>query len=162
MRYPKTKPCRHWREEFPAGPFTFLVSSYNALHSNCMKAQSDLDPSFGVYLDELWDDVYTSYPKIVVHWPDNGVIGLPELNQLISKIEFLLIQGLIIDIACVLGHGRTGTFLACLLVELEGMNATEAIVAVRDRYCAYAVETTEGENLIAAYAKSREGPKSLN
>ncbi len=154
--------CLHWREEFKIGPHIVLVSSYTALNSKFKKAESSLEPQFGIYLDESWESIPTSYPKIVIHWPDTGVIGLPELKQLVSKTKSLLTKGMVIDIACIMGHGRTGTLLACLLVELEGMAAAEAVSAVRNRHCECAVEFAPQEKLVAAYAISRQKSKPLN
>ncbi len=146
--------CLHWREEFKAGNYTLLVSSYVALDSKFKKARSSLEPQFGVYLDNIWDEVTTPYPKTVIDWPDTGAIELDELNQLVSEIKSMLKQGMVIDIACIMGHGRTGTLLACLLVELEGMGAAQAVTAVRSRHCECAVEFAAQERLVKRFASS--------
>lgn len=62
---------------------------------------------------------------------------------------------------CVGSHGRTGTFLACLIAILEP-ETTDPIAAVRERHCEKAVETREqvafifslrGEVLPSVYEK---------
>jgi hypothetical protein len=151
------KTCLHWREEFKIGPYIFLVSSEYALTSKLCKAQSKLEPQFGVYLSEIWEGIPLSYPAIIIRWPDYGAIELKALNKIISTIKEKLTQGLIIDVACILGHGRTGTLLACLLVEFEGISAEAAILEVRTRHCEYAIECLDQEELIAEFATSKLG-----
>lgn len=47
-----------------------------------------------------------------------------------------------VEVACLGGHGRTGTALACLAV-LDGIGPDEAVGYVRRHYRAAAVETPE-------------------
>ena len=150
------KTCLHWREEFKIGPYIFLVSSQYAMTSKRRKAKSKLEPQFGVYLSEIWEGIPLSYPALIIRWPDYGAIELKQLNKLMSKIKEKLDQGLTIDIACIMGHGRTGTLLACLLVELEGMSAEDAIREVRTRHCEYAIECLDQEELIEEFANTRK------
>lgn len=59
-----------------------------------------------------------------------------------------------IVIACVGGHGRTGTALASLLIAGVGLSAPEAIAAVRARHCAEAIETVGQEKYLYRLAAS--------
>jgi hypothetical protein len=62
-------------------------------------------------------------------------------------------------IACVGGHGRTGTALACLLV-VDGMAAEDAIKTVREKHCTKAIETIPQEQYIKRLAADKEGRRS--
>ncbi len=86
------------------------------------------------------------YTTLCVDWPDGGIIPLPLLHGLIgiAKTQRRLAVG------CVGGHGRTGTFLACLYVAY-GMRPKVAIGRVRGLYCPDAIETRAQENLVAQY-----------
>ena len=56
------------------------------------------------------------------------------------------------------GHGRTGTMLACLLVEVEGLAPDEAIKQARQRYCSRVVESEAQIETVYRYA-GLEPPK---
>lgn len=62
-------------------------------------------------------------------------------------------------VACVGGHGRTGTALACLLVA-DGMTADDAIKVVREKHCSKAIETIAQEQYIKRLAADREGRRT--
>lgn len=70
-----------------------------------------------------------------------GVIPVARLQILTTDIAAQMKDGALVEIACLGGHGRTGTLLAALLANIEGRGATEAILAVRQRYCEHAIET---------------------
>jgi hypothetical protein len=130
----------HWRNEVRIGPYTLLASSYIGLHNRRRKAGSALIPTLGIYLDEGWEGVETAYPKQMVEWPDCGVIEMPLLKSVVGSMRKALAAGEIIDVACLLGHGRTGTLLARLLVDIEELPPDAAISELLRRYCSYAVE----------------------
>jgi len=109
-------------------------------------------PTWGCYLDEDWTKVKTDYSKIVIPWPDCGAINLSMLKSLVQTVREKLEAGETIDIACLLGHGRTGTLLACLLVDIEGLAPDAAISEVRHRHCEHAVEFEEQEELVRSYS----------
>ena len=145
------KPCNHWRTEFKVGRYTVLASSYLALSNKNRVPRSSLLPSWGVYLDEGWKNVATSYPKLMIPWPDWGAIPLAQAVKLVQNIESKLQAGAVVEIGCYLGHGRTGTLLACLLVKLEKLKPGESIAEVRRRYCQLAIEVPEQVELIHEY-----------
>ena len=141
----------HWRNEVRIGPFTLLASSYVGLHNRRRKAGSSLTPTLGIYLDEDWQGVETGYPKHMVEWPDCGVIEMPLLKSVVGSMRKALAAGEIIDVACLLGHGRTGTLLACLLVDIEELLPDAAILELRRRYCSYAVEYDIQRDLVCRF-----------
>jgi protein-tyrosine phosphatase len=62
-----------------------------------------------------------------------------------------VLGGKVVEVGCFGGHGRTGTLLALIIGEVEGLNAPEAIKAIRTRYCDKAVETYDQVEGIARY-----------
>ena len=50
-------------------------------------------------------------------------------------------RGETVEVGCIGGHGRTGTFLAALLAKVEGIGAAAAINKLRDIYCDRVVES---------------------
>lgn len=61
-------------------------------------------------------------------------------------------------VCCVGSHGRTGTALACLLVA-SGMDPELAIITVRQKHCARAIETPEQERYIRQLRKGQKPAK---
>ncbi len=84
----------------------------------------------------------------MVAWPDMGVIPADRLRAVAADIAAHMEDGATVEIACLGGHGRTGTLLAALIANIEGCGATEAILAVRQRYCEHAIETPAQIGLI--------------
>ena len=54
------------------------------------------------------------------------------------------------SIHCFMGKGRTGTILACYLIETEGLSAADAIIETRRRRKG-SIETEEQEQTIRDY-----------
>lgn len=88
-----------------------------------------------------------AYPDVVtLNWPDMTApshIGIRFWSRLLEMLPQSTC------VACVGGHGRTGTALASLLVA-DGMDPEKAIVEVRTKHCRKAIETPAQE----AYIKS--------
>ncbi len=149
----------HWRQKVNIGHYTLLTSSYDGLvfGSSNFNNKADIDPvpDFGICLANLWSNQVTSYPKTVIDWPDEGMIDIPLFEKTVDSILKLLESGKKVDIAGCRGHGRTGTVLACLLIELEHLGPDSAIKTIRDRYCEFAVETPEQEQLVAIYYQNK-------
>ena len=149
----------HWRQKVDIGHYTLSVSSYDGLvfGSNKFNNKVDVDPvpDFGICLANLWSNQATSYPKTVIDWPDEGMIDIPLFEKTVDSILKLLESGKKIDIAGCRGHGRTGTVLACLLIEVEHLGPDSAIKTIHERYCDFALETPEQEQLVAIYYQNK-------
>jgi len=127
-------------------------------------------PKLGVYLSSMWKDMFTQpdvygelqffepaqllYPVIVLPVPDGSTTNARTLGWLVSGIVANLDAGNHVEIACVGGHGRTGTLMACVVGRVEALTAKEAILAVRARYCESAVETLSQGLSIAKFLDS--------
>ena len=123
----------------------------------------------GCYLDDAWMKarvMFTSdfrpdnnfsqvfkendYPYIIVNWSDMGVVPLTDFSEIVAWCMTQIKHGEKLDIACVGGHGRTGTLLAGILV-FQNYTADEAIDKVRKEHCNRAIETVAQEQLIKQY-----------
>jgi len=61
-------------------------------------------------------------------------------------------EGKRVEVACIGGHGRTGTVLACMAV-LAGVPANEAVRWVRNQYCERAVQEPSQEYWMERFAE---------
>jgi len=61
-----------------------------------------------------------------------------------------------VGVHCIMGHGRTGTMLACYLVSKEGYSAEEAIAEVRRRR-KNSIETKTQEKAVIEFERSLKG-----
>jgi protein-tyrosine phosphatase len=93
------------------------------------KAESEKKP-------DVW-----RWPFVLVGWPDRGVIATEVAVDIVQYMLAQLKAGLVIDTGCAGAHGRTGTLLAMLLIEAEGLDPEAAIIAVRQRHCHKAIES---------------------
>lgn len=124
--------CQHTEHAvtFPDGT-TILASGWLA------RAASAWRPDFGVYLDASWAP---DWPHVMLDWPDFGVprdtqVAVEAIRAAFERAR----RGETVEIACVGGHGRTGTVLACMAV-LAGVPVEEAVAWVRSTYCVRAVQ----------------------
>jgi len=76
-----------------------------------------------------------------------------QLDEGVAAIADALAAGKRVAVHCHGGLGRTGTLLACYLVQ-QGMSPTEAIARVREVRPG-SVETREQETAVAEYAERR-------
>jgi hypothetical protein len=125
-------------------------------------------PTAGVYLDDGWlqgrlatntgSEVDVASPaSLYIGWPDFGVIGVNMLSEAIEWVlPYLHNKSSIIEIACMGGHGRTGTFVAALMIR-EGWAVVDAMEYIRGGYCAKAIESPAQENLLTAYSNLLTG-----
>ena len=94
-------------------------------------------PDFGLYLDPQWTPIW---PATLLDWPDFGVPSQPAVAVAEIKSAFERARaGQRVEVACVGGHGRTGTVLACMAV-LAGVAVPDAVEWVRWTYCRRAVQ----------------------
>lgn len=108
----------------------------------------DSPPTFGLYLDHLWDP---PWPHTHVAWPDFGVPADGDgLRIALADLLDRSRRGEAVEVGCLGGHGRTGTALACLAV-LTGVAPDEAVAWVRSNYCPKAVETDEQQTFVSRF-----------
>lgn len=144
--------CHHLREPVKIGRFVVTCSSGNLQGRN-----TGPYPDFGVYLDSGWRTIVAGhYPTIIVNWPDIQAITLKHLGYLVDFCLKRMRQGMVIDIGCLAGHGRTGTLLASLIARVEHLDGATALREARRRYCIYACETRDQRELVINYAKRYE------
>jgi hypothetical protein len=93
-------------------------------------------------------------PTIFLDWPDMGVLEIEDLKPVVSYLANVIDIG--VEIGCMGGHGRTGTLMALIMVQL-GCKAEEAIKTIRKDYCNRAIETQCQEDLIKAFAEEVQG-----
>ena len=125
-------------------------------------------PTAGIYLDDGWlsgrlatntgTEVDMSAPaSLYVGWPDFGVVELNMLSEAIEwTLPYLHNKSSITEIACMGGHGRTGTFVTALMIR-EGWAASDAMAYIRGGYCNKAVESKSQEDLLTAYSNLLTG-----
>ena len=165
------QPCNHHMVPFmfeatgEKDSYTVHLTGSSGLKSTPTVAEL---PTVGVYLDDGWfqgrlasntsHDLDLSQPaSLYVGWPDFGVVTVDILTQAIDwVIPYVHNRQDIIEIACIGGHGRTGTFLGALLIH-EGWAANDAIQYIHGRYCTKAIETLGQEDLLHEYYKSLHG-----
>ncbi len=82
-----------------------------------------------------------AWPFMWVEWPDRGIIPVEVAERLVTFIRDQLKAGKVIDVGCAGAHGRTGTLLAMLLIDEEGLSPLQAIKQVRKRHCQKAIES---------------------
>jgi hypothetical protein len=124
--------CQHTEDRviFPDGT--------QVLASGWLQRKTDeLAPDFGLYLDPQWQP---TGPAVMLDWPDFGVptdrsAADREIHAAFARAR----AGERVEVACIGGHGRTGTVLACMAI-LAGVPADAAVEWVRSTYCRRAVQ----------------------
>ena len=164
------KTCTHVHSPIKIGDYTmYATGSRHMTQAVCnMYVPKDL----GVYLDiGTWQGVRLVAPLshnetkskipvlndyygevIYIRWPDFQGLGQDRFKRLVNMVYRSLQKDKTVEVGCIGAHGRTGTLLAGLLVKIEGLGAWEAIKAVRDRYCAMAIETLAQEDMVFVYS----------
>lgn len=125
------------------------------VYGSSMNKQGDVKPDFGIYLASGWLPQCLGF---IINWQD---FGLPKINweQVLHAAQEaykLAESGWKVEVGCIGGHGRTGTFLACLAV-LAGVPAELAVAYVRKEYCKHAVETKEQEFFVIQFDAMNKG-----
>lgn len=110
-------------------------------------------PDVGCYFDASWFP--TESFAYVIGWPDFGLPSIPDAD--VMRTARAVLQhaeyGEAVEVGCLGAHGRTGTFLA-LLVMLDSRNTSDvhgykrAISYVREHHCSEAIETKSQEQYI--------------
>lgn len=189
------KMCDHFRFPYPVGQDKFIYLSSSRGYRQALAKEDIQDIDFGVYLDGTWkydlapsksevmlsegfreqyspvfSDIWDSYQQVLLNgiylpWYDRGAPPLSKLNMLLDWINPLIDQGKRIEIACMGGHGRTGTLAVCIkLSRLKGdVKPSEVIKELRETYCKEAVESwTQVERIYEVVGmKAPPEPKSV-
>jgi hypothetical protein len=107
-------------------------------------------PDFGLYLDPQWAP---SWPAVMLDWPDFGVPRDRDTADAQIRAAFERARaGQKVEVACIGGHGRTGTVLACMAI-LAGVPADAAVEWVRSTYCRRAVQEPSQQYWIERYSE---------
>jgi len=151
-------PVHHHRVPFKFSGFEVYLSASRDFYTEAQAKPADISLYFDTAWIGKWDVVWGTerppwMPKLAVqlyqiYWPDMGVMDIQRLLPLLKWTGEQIVAGKRIEIGCMGGHGRTGTFLACLMV-VFGWDGKEAIKEVRRQYCDSAIETPAQEKLIA-------------
>lgn len=113
--------------------------------------QREYEPDMGIYLSSNWIPATVAYH---IGWADYG-LPIPATHDVhyVAKAALAAArEGYSVEVGCDGGHGRTGTFLACLCI-LSNPETTprQAINHIRDTYCTFAVETRMQEWYVSAF-----------
>lgn len=125
--------------------------------SSLNKYDLNNQPDFGVYLSTGWLPLCLGF---TIPWTDFGMpkISWDQVIHAAREAYSLAEQGWKVEVGCMGGHGRTGTFLAYLAV-LSGVPAQDAVAYVRTNYCEHAIESDEQEfSVIQFDARINEQP----
>ena len=110
-------------------------------------------PDWALYLDEEWRGRGRGWPARFVDWPD---FELPsdesDAFDAIAEAHRRAKAGLLVEVACAGGTGRTGTTLACMAIA-AGIPVDDAVQWVRANYHPWAVEVDEQEAMITRFAE---------
>lgn len=162
--------CEHERDEFKLLDDTLVrVSAWADV-----KYVQDERVDVGVYLAGGWQqgaalvtpglevpwgqDPMTK--GVYVDWPDMGVPK--NMDLLMSIAQWVLDEskkGVRFEVGCQGGHGRTGTFLALLLI-LQGATPPDAVAYVRKEHCDRAVESASQLSWLAGAYRLENGNES--
>lgn len=162
------KGCHHYRQPVAIGKYQFYVTAYREMREvmHLGKDEGILVPDYGLYFANEWlnlmGDIWSNklsiptdgtvkYPCTVVNWKDFGTVKKEVVDKLIQIVCTRAGMGQKVDIGCFGSHGRTGTFLSCLLGRVEHLDGVLAIRELRKRYCNWAVESQEQINFILLY-----------
>lgn len=97
-------------------------------------------PDYGVYLANSWTPQAIS---TFVPWEDYGTPYVPwrAVREVVQDFYAKARAGVRVEVGCMGGHGRTGTFLAAVVMLADPNMSPEGAVAwVRSNYCHKAVE----------------------
>lgn len=158
-----TEICTHWRTRVRVADGFVLCSGWYATRRG---AQLDVSaPDVGYYLDDHWrfdPPAGVASSQVHVDWPDMGVIQPDRLAELAAEVAGGVAAGLSVEVACLGGHGRTGTLLGAVIGHAERLSADAALREARRRYCRHAVETLPQVRLIyAALGEPPPPPETL-
>jgi len=90
---------------------------------------------------------------IFIPWQDMSIPRMSQVQRVVDYVVSMIKKGKDVEVGCFGGHGRTGTFIACVIVSLLRMPAKDAISFVRKNYCSNAIETKDQEKFVEDFQK---------
>lgn len=170
--------CKHFMQEFKITDEHSIFASADRDAPYHEKRNEKDYPDVGMYLYSGWvsglsnftsttglDVPWTNgkkaapWPMAYLEWHDYGV---PEsFDTTITVLEWTwqqILDGKRVETGCLGGHGRTGTFLALLLVK-QGVKPGTACTQVWDEYCEEAIESKSQVELIVRVYEHYHGKK---
>lgn len=149
--------CTHWRDKVRIGDHYVLASASGdrtyALKKRGAKYET---PDYGVYLAQIsWLPSVTAtpgfpairglssedFPSLSYDWEDMKAPRASKMAKLVPWMAEGIKDGTVFDIGCFGAHGRTGTLIAMLIHEIEGLGAKACIEETRKRHCEHAIES---------------------
>lgn len=142
-----------WQSSCTHNMSPFVLPSGSTVYASAWRdvPSKRIAPDVGVYFDTSW------FPAdgfaYAVGWQDYGLPTISDADvartarAVLNHLEY----GEVVEVGCLGAHGRTGTFLA-LLVIMDSMGtghqygAKRAIEYVRDNHCFSAIETKGQES----------------
>lgn len=143
--WPKKPPCEHERSQSP-----FALSNEKVIYLSS-GGQHQLTPR--VQVPDLHIMLAGSQRPLgvawYIDWPDYGLPTLSDqyMWQVVDQVTDMLLDGKFIETGCMAAHGRTGTFVGLLELQVRyrmGMELPmheEIVQYVRDGHCPRAVES---------------------
>lgn len=119
-----------------------------------------MDPDVEIYtpgnkpaVPDLGQHDRSNWPSMAfVYWADYKAPN-PDVVRYAKWTAEQWRSGKSIQFGCMGGHGRTGTFIAMVLVEALGKTGQEGFDWVREKYCADAIEGKAQEDFVKNYTK---------
>lgn len=142
-----TKSVDPWYRECDHQLDKVTLADGSLLWASALHAPSNMDriyePDLAIYLDGAWRPACRAYH---IGWRDFGTPS-PSIDVVLSiahEAIYMARTHATVEVGCLGGHGRTGTFLAiCYALTMAEPNARKAISEVRRTYCTNAVESAE-------------------
>ncbi|AEH21912.1 VHS1099 protein [Vibrio phage 1] len=134
------------------GVLTVVKPDNNAFYLYCGSFRDHLPSMEGIKLaPELPHAANYELPIVDFSIPDPG-----EVLLLIDWMQNKTNEVCELYLGCNGGYGRTGLIAACVLIAFEGMDAHEAIKAVRSKVHAHCIETNQQVYFVINFAKLLE------
>lgn len=144
--------CDHFQQPVKVGDYKIYVTNRTGWWKHKEKW---IPPDLFVALSDTWVGDFTIVyangveeslpepvcPTIFIDWTDQKRCPDNVLYWLVDLVSKRLEKRDMVEVSCMGAHGRTGTFLACLIGYVEGLEPKEAILKLRARYCDEAVES---------------------
>lgn len=158
---PAATPGMSWtayKHEHKQEPFCLPDGTVIHCSSHHHRGYED-EPDLACYMDSIWTPATVAFH---LGWKDYGLpyLSIEQVHVIADELLAAARAGKKVEIGCIGGHGRTGTFLAILAVLCtpEGEADAKAIIAnIRQTYCSRAVETAEQEWYVAVWAAAHNG-----